>query len=335
MKPLIQNLVETIGPSGYESIIRRLIQDEIRPEQGEVDTLGNLIVRKGKKLANGYRVMLAAHMDEIGIIASHVDENGFIRFHPIGGVRPNQLLGGRVRFMNGVDGVIGGDRLENQDKVHTIERLYIDAGFENNKTSTVHVGDVAGFVRQFLDLGNRMVAKSMDDRIGVAVLIEVLKQYKPNENEVVFVFSTQEEVGMRGATTAAYSIDPDLGISVDVTLTGDTPKCSRMAVALGNGPAIKVRDAGMISDPRIVRWMVEVAKKGKIPHQLEILETGSTDARMMQVARAGVPSGCVSIPCRYVHSPSEMVDYRDVQNSVKLILNLVSQPIDLERFSAK
>lgn len=331
MKSLIQKLVETTGPSGYEAQIREVIQKEIQPEKGQVDALGNLIVRKGEKLAGGYRIMLAAHMDEIGLIASHIDEHGFIRFNSIGGVYPRHLLGGRVRFMNGSEGVIGGDKLDTADKVHSLEHMYIDAGFENEKSSSVKAGDIAGFVRPFLDLGTRLVAKSMDDRIGVAILIEVLKQFKPSQHEVVFVFSTQEEVGLRGATTAAYGIDPDLGISVDVTLTGDTPKSSRMAVSLGKGPAIKVRDSGMISDPRIVRWMIDTAEKQKIPFQREILEGGSTDARVMQVTRAGVPSGCVSIPCRYIHSPSEMVDYRDVENSVKLILNLISKPIHLER----
>jgi endoglucanase len=335
MKSLIQKLVETTGPSGYETAIRKVIQDEILPEKGEVDALGNLIVRKGKKLPGGYRIMLAAHVDEIGLIATHIDENGFIRFTTIGGVRSHNLLGGRIRFMNGVEGVIGGERLESQEKVHTIEHMYIDAGFENRKSSTIKVGDVAGFLRPFLDLGNRLVAKSMDDRIGVAVLIETLKEFKLGDHEVVFVFSTQEEVGLRGATTATYGIDPDLGVSVDVTLTGDTPKSSRMAVSLGKGPAVKVRDSGMISDPRVVRWMVETAEKGKIPYQREILEGGSTDARAMQITRSGVPAGCVSIPCRYVHSPSEMVDYRDVQNSVKLLLALIGNPIHLERFELR
>ncbi len=331
MKSLIQKLVETTGPSGYEAKIREVIQKEIQPDKGQVDTLGNLIVRKGEKLAGGFRIMLAAHMDEIGLIASHIDENGFIRFNSLGGVYPRHLLGGRVRFMNGLEGVIGGDKLETADKVHSLDHLYIDAGLESEKSSRVKVGDVAGFVRPYLELGNRLVAKSMDDRIGVAVLIEVLKHFKPSHHEVVFVFSTQEEVGLRGATTAAYAIDPDLGISVDVTLTGDTPKSSKMAVSLGKGPAIKVRDSGMISDPQVVRWMVDTAEKAKIPYQREILEGGSTDARVMQITRAGVPSGCVSIPCRYVHSPSEMVDYRDVENSVKLILDLINNPIRLER----
>lgn len=134
---------------------------------------------------------------------------------------------------------------------------------------------------------------------------------------------------MRGATTAAYAIDPDLGIALDVTPTGDTPKGLRMEVKLGNGPAIKVRDSGMLSDPRIVRWMVDTAEVEKLPYQLEILDGGTTDAKSIQLTRAGVPAGCISIPCRYVHSPSEMVDYDDVQNAVRLLSALISKPVKL------
>ena len=165
--------------------------------------------------------------------------------------------------------------------------------------------------------------------MGVAVLVEVLRTMESSPNEVYFVFSTQEEVGLRGATTAAYAVDPDLGISVDVTGTGDTPKGSRMEVSLGKGPAIKVRDGGMISDPRVVQWMVRSAEASGLPYQLEVLEGGTTDARAMQLTRAGVPAGCVSIPCRYIHSPSEMVDIHDVQNAVKLLVALISQPVSL------
>ncbi len=329
MKSIIQKLVETTGPSGYESKIRRVIQEAILPDKGEVDALGNLIVRKGQKTGNGLRVMLAAHIDEIGIIVSHVDEDGFIRFTTIGGVRPHTLLGSRVEFMDGTEGVIGGEKLENLEKVLSFEHLFIDIGISSGKKSPVKVGDVACFKRPYLDLGERLVAKSMDDRIGAAVLIELLKTLKTSPHEVVYVFSTQEEVGMRGATTAAYAIDPDLGISVDVTLTGDTPKAAKMAVDLGKGPAIKIRDGGMLADPRVIRWMTETAEKAKIPYQREILEGGTTDARVMQITRAGMPAGCVSIPCRYVHSPSEMVDYRDVQNAVRLLKELLSHPITL------
>jgi tetrahedral aminopeptidase len=144
------------------------------------------------------------------------------------------------------------------------------------------------------------------------------------------VFSTQEEVGLRGATTAAFGINPDLGVAVDVTMTGDTPKGARMEVSLGQGPAIKVRDGGMLSDPRVVRWMVETAEQANLPYQLEVLEGGTTDARAIQLVHAGVPVGCVSIPTRYVHSPSEMVDYDDVQNAVRLLVALLGAPVQLK-----
>ena len=192
------------------------------------------------------------------------------------------------------------------------------------------LGDLLVFDRPMLDLGNRLVAKAMDDRVSVSILIDVLRKLKKTPHEVYFVFTTQEEVGIRGVVTAAYGIDPDLGIAVDVTATGDTPKGLRMEVKLGDGPAIKVRDGGMISDPRVVRWMAASAESAKIPYQLEILEGGTTDARGIQLTRAGVPVGCVSIPCRYIHTPSEMVDYHDVQNAVALLVELISKPIRLE-----
>jgi endoglucanase len=151
---------------------------------------------------------------------------------------------------------------------------------------------------------------------------------KDSPHQVFFVFSVQEEVGVRGATTAAYGIDPELGLAVDVTGVGDTPKARKMAVSLGKGPAIKVRDAGMLADPRVVNWMVNAAEKARLPYQMEVLEGGSTDARAIQLTRAGVPAGCLSIPCRYIHSPSEMVDTNDVQNSVRLLLELLSHPVE-------
>ena len=208
--------------------------------------------------------------------------------------------------------------------------MFVDVGASSRETCPVKVGDVMIFDRPFVDLGDRLVSKAMDDRIAVAVLIEALRQFPAGSpHEVFFVFSTQEEVGLRGATTAAYGVDPDLGLSVDVTLTGDTPKGSKMEVGLGKGAAIKVRDGGMLSDPRVVRWMVDTAEKAGIPYQLEILEGGTTDAKAIQLTRSGVPAGCISIPCRYVHSPSEMVDYRDVQNSVRLLVELLKGPVTL------
>ncbi|MCX7976725.1 MAG: M42 family metallopeptidase [Bellilinea sp.] len=332
MKALIQKLVETIAPSGYETPIRELILGEIKDAADEVrvDALGNLVVRKGQKSPAGKRIMLAAHMDEIGLIATHVDENGFVRFSTIGGVRPHTLYGGRVRFLNGSAGVIGGERLGNMERVHSFEKLFIDVGATSKEDCPVRVGDVAAFERPFLDLGKRLVAKSMDDRISVAVMIETLHQLSQSPHEIYFVFSTQEEVGVRGATTAAFGVDPEIGIAVDVTATGDTPKGMKMAVALGKGPAIKVKDSGMIADPRVVHWMADTAEQAGIPYQLEILEGGSTDARAMQLTRAGVAAGCLSIPCRYIHTPSEMVDFDDVQNAVRLLTVLMQSAVELK-----
>ncbi len=332
MKDLIQKLVESVGPSGYEGPVRQVVREAVEPLADElrVDAMGNLIARKGQKAANGMRVMLSAHMDEIGLMATHIDEKGFVRFTPIGGVRALYCVGGRVRFLKGSQGVIGSERLDTHDRVPSFDKLFIDVGASSAEDCPVGVGDIAVFERPFLDLGDRMVSKAMDDRISVAVQIEALRQWQPGPNEVYFVFSTQEEVGLRGATAAAYGVDPDLGLSVDVTLTGDTPKGVTMEVALGNGPAIKVRDGRMLSDPRVVNALVKTAEKAGLPYQLEVLEGGTTDATVMQLTRAGVPAGAVSIPCRYVHSPSEMTDINDVQNAVKLLVAFLSQPIELE-----
>ncbi|MCS7011968.1 MAG: M42 family metallopeptidase [Anaerolineales bacterium] len=331
MKPLIQKLTETFSPSGYETAIREAIRREVEPLADEIriDPLGSLIVRKGTKNQNGKRIMIAAHMDEIGLMVTHIDENGFVRFTGIGGIRPQVLTGSRVRFVNGAAGVIGVERLTDLTKAPTLEQCFIDVGATSKKDCPVKVGDVCGFERPFLDLDKRLVAKAMDDRIGCAVAIEALRALQDTPHELYFVFTTQEEVGVRGATASAFGVDPDVGLAVDVTATGDTPKSSKMEVSLGKGPAVKVKDAGMLADPRVVDWMIRTAEKAKIPYQREVLEGGSTDARAIQLTRAGVPAGCLSIPCRYVHTPSEMVDYDDVQNAVRLLTALLSHPFDL------
>jgi len=333
MKKLLQNLTEAFGPSGYEDRVREIVRAEVESlaDEIKVDVLGSLIVRKrpSKQVAATKKIMIAAHMDEIGLIASHVDKNGFIRFSPIGGVLRRYVVGGRVRFLNGTQGVLGFDRLDNVNELPMLDKVYIDVGATSKKDCPVKIGDIAAFDRPFTELGNRLVAKSMDDRVGVLVAIETLRALKSTPHEVYFVFTTQEEVGTRGAATSAYGIDPDMGIAIDVTPAGDTPNALKMEMALGKGPCIKIQDPGMISDPRVVRWMIRAAEKAKLPYQREVLLIGGTDARAIQLTRAGVPSGCISIPVRYVHSPSEMVDYSDVQNSVKLLSAVLRTPIDL------
>lgn len=338
MKSLIQKLVETPGPSGYETQIREVIRSEVEPlaDEVRVDNMGNLIARIGQGGPNGLKIMLSAHMDEIGVIATHVDEKGFVRFLNIGGVSPRTCIGGRVRFLNGAMGVIGVERLNDSKKMPTFEQLFIDLGVSSREDCPVRVGDLAVFERPFADLGKRLVAKAMDDRISVAVLIETLRHLADSNaqvpHQVFFVFSTQEEVGLRGSTTAAFGIEPDLGLAVDVTGSGDTPKGTKMETGLGRGPAIKVRDQGILSDPRVVNWMVKVAEENDLPYQLEVLERGATDASAIQLSRSGVPAGCLSIPCRYIHSPSEMVDYDDVQNAVRLLQELLLHPVALGDF---
>jgi endoglucanase len=331
MKSLLKTLTETFGPSGYEDAVRKLVLKEVKPlaDEVRVDALGSVIARRkpAKGAKNPKRIMLAAHMDEIGVIVSHVDKKGFVRFTNIGGVFGRYSLGARIRFLNGVTGVVGYDKLEQIDGVLPLNKMYIDVGATSRENCPVRVGDVGAFERSYMEMGDRLVAKSLDDRVGVLTLIETLRNLKSTQNDVYFVFTTQEEVGTRGAGPAAYGVNPEIGIAVDVTPTGDTPASLKMVMELGKGPCVKFRDVGMLADPRVVNWMIQSAEKAKIPYQREVLLVGSTDAREIQVSRAGVMAGAVSIPVRYVHSASEMVDYNDVKNTVKLLTALVSKPV--------
>ena len=329
MKEVIKQLTEAFGPSGFESQVTELISNMVKDYADEVstDVLGNLIaVKKGKE--NGKTIMFSAHADEIGVVITHIDDKGFLRFANVGGVGIASLVGNRVRFGNGTIGVIYSEK--GDWKELKLDKLYIDIGAETKEeaNSKVRVGEFGIFHREFTDLGHRVVAKSMDDRVGCAVLIEAMKQIENPTNTLYFVFTSQEEVGLRGARTSAYTINPDLGIALDVTLTGDTPEAHRMEVSLGKGAAIKVKDSSMITHPKVKELLVQLAEDGNIPYQMEVLERGGTDAGAIHLTRDGIPSGTISIPCRYVHSPSEMVDMRDVQACVDLVLAVANHDLD-------
>jgi len=334
LQELTRQLTETYGPSGQEDAVRALIQTETASLADEINTdaLGNLIViRKATHQGeHGRKVMLAAHMDEIGLVVTHVDKKGFVRFAPVGGVYLETLYGGRVMFANGQVGVLGVEQKELDKKdQHPLDKCFLDVGATSRDDAPVKVGDVAGFWREFQTQGRRWIAKAFDDRIGCAILIQVLRELKESPHELYFVFTVQEEVGLRGATTSAYGVAPEIALAVDVTDTGDTPESPPMAVSLGQGPAIKVRDGGMIAHPGVRRWLIQAAEAIQVPYQLEVLEGGTTDAMAMQVSRAGVPAGTVSIPCRYIHTPSEMVDSQDVRQAVDLLVTALSRPIEL------
>jgi endoglucanase len=249
----------------------------------------------------------------------------------IGGLNPQTLVGHRVRFADGVRAVIGIEDQEDWSKHPALPDLYLDFGVSSADDCPVRVGDIGSFDRPFVELGSRLIAKAMDDRVGVAVAIETMRRLRRTPHQLQFVFTVQEEVGLRGARTSAFGLDPHVGIALDVTRTGDTPKGPKMAVQLGKGPAIKVKDAQLLADPQLVDLMVRRAEAARIPYQLEVLQGGTTDASAIQLTRGGVPAGCISIPCRYVHTPSEMVDLSDVEGAVKLLVAILSRPIDLDR----
>lgn len=331
MKELLKKLSETYGPSGREEQIARVIQNEVKDYVDEtyIDNMGNLYaVKKG----SGAKIMIAAHMDEIGMIVTHVDEKGFLRFSNVGGLSPYVLLGQRVIFGNGTIGTIGMEKLDDIKKL-TLDKLYIDIGAKDREEAKkqVNVGDIATYHREATVAGSRMIGKAMDNRAGCAVLIKAIQELGSTDNEIYAVFTTQEEVGLRGSRTSTYRISPDLGLAVDVTLVGDTPEAPTMDVSLGKGPTVKVKDASVICHPRLKEVLTQVAEKNEIPYQFEVLIAGGTDAGAIHLTKEGIPAGVISVPCRYVHTPGEMVDLGDMANAVKLLKAFLSTALDIQQ----
>ncbi len=320
---LLQKLLNINSPSGSEEDIRNAIIEEIAPycDEYSTDPMGNLIAHKK---GDGARIMLAAHMDEIGVIVTHIDDNGFVRFSSVGGLYIRELVHRRVRFANGTVGVIGSEE-EEFNKKADIRKLYIDLGVDTHDEASrlVSIGDMAVFTGEAIIQGDRIISKALDNRAGCYMLIEAMKQIKDNKNDLYFVFTTQEEVGLRGAKTAAYSVDPEYAIALDVTDTGDTPECPVMDVKMGRGAAIKVMDRSIMCDPDIRCAMIEAAKRNNISYQLEIMTDGGTDAGAMHLSRAGVKTGGISLPTRYIHSPSEMADLCDLKACIDLLVKTI------------
>jgi putative aminopeptidase FrvX len=326
---LLKSLTQTFGPSGVEEQVTQLIKAEVESFCDEIrtDKLGNLIaIRKGK----GKKIMVAAHTDEIGVIITHIDEKGFLRFALLGGVHTQELLHRRIQFKSGLVGIISVEKLEKPTDLKLNNKLYIDIGTRSREESErlVRIGESAIFMGSYEENDHRILSKAMDDRIGCFVAIEALKRLRTN-HEVYFVFTVQEEVGLRGAQTAAYALEPELAIAIDVTLTGDTPKAHPMEVKLGDGVAIKVMDRSMITPPEVKGWMAQIAEEHNIPYQWEVLEFGGTDSGAIHLTKGGIPAGVLSIPTRYVHSPSEVVDRRDIEAAVHLLVALLESPANL------
>lgn len=325
---LLAKLTEAFGVSGNEEDIREVIIEEIKSKVDEinVDPLGNLIaVKKAGKPGKGKKIMIAAHMDEIGIMATFIDKEGFIRFTNIGGVSPFTSIGQRVRFKNGTIGAVSFEEKLEDIKNLRLQKMYIDIGAKNREEAEqlVKIGDTACFVGETKRQGDFIISKTLDNRSGCAIAIETLKNMPDSANEVYFVFTVQEEMGLRGAKTAAFQIMADFAIALDVTATGDKPESHLMDLKAGAGPAIKIKDRSVICHPMVKALLEDSAKKLNVPYQYEILEQGGTDAGAIHTTGGGIPSGVLSIPTRYVHSPAEMASMSDHENAVKILIEAI------------
>lgn len=322
---LMKKLSDCFGPSGREKTIREMIINEIKDYADEItiDPLGNLIARKK---GTGKKILFSAHMDQIGLIITHIDEKGFLRFANVGGLNAKELLGLRMVFANGLEGVICQEELKDKEKV-TISKLFLDVASTDKEfvQKNFRVGDMCVFKTEYYETKDSVICKAADDRIGCYILIEALKNHPDTENDVYYVFSVQEEVGCRGAKTAGYTINPDLAIAIDVTATGDTPDGIKMEVKLGGGAAIKLMDKSMITNTEVKDLLTYLAEKNGIKYQYEILEFGGTDAGPIHTSREGVPSGVISIPTRNLHTSGEIFNKSDVEECIKLVKATISK----------
>ena len=330
---LLKRLCETPGIAGREDAVRAVVREELTGLVDEIqtDALGNLIgVRRGN---GGPRVMLAAHMDEIGFIVKHIDESGFIRIHPVGGFDPSRLPAQRVTVhahagatYSGSIGVAGKPihlQAANEVKPPTIADLFVDIGLDGDTArATIDIGDMITLERSLVQSGPHIVSKALDDRAGLAIMLETLRALsRTTDAEIIAVATTQEEVGVRGATTAAWALQPDIGIALDITPAGDFPGApeEHVGVSLGNGVAIKVMDPGAISDHRLNQRLRRIAAEHDIPYQLEILGRGGTDASAIQRAGSGVRATALSIPVRYAHTVNETCAVADIEATIALL----------------
>lgn len=324
---LLKYLTQISGPSGAEDMIRGAIKAEAAGKCDEIitDALGNLILVKKSNAPDKKKIMVAAHMDEIGIIVKHIDQKGFIRFDAVGGVETRRLVGRRISFLNGISGVIGCEE-EEFNKKPALDKLFIDVGTLSAEkvNEKIKIGDMAVFCGDTVIKKDTVISKALDNRAGCYILLKALSKLN-GKNDIYMTFTVQEEVGLRGAGAAAYSIDPDYAIAVDVTDTGDTPNAPIMDVKMGAGAAVKIMDRSVLCDAYLRNFMIETAKRNNIPYQSEIMADGGTDAGRIHITRGGIKTGGLSVPTRYVHSPSEMASISDINACIELLAAVLNE----------
>lgn len=337
--PLLKILCETPGAPGFEKEIRNVIIEEIRnySDSLTIDNMGNIIFfKKGENNPQGKRVMVAAHMDEIGFIVTHIEENGFLRFHTLGGFDPKTLTAQRV-IVHGkkeLVGVMGSKPVhvmsqEEKNKIPKTTDYFIDLGMSKAAVEqVVSIGDPVTRKSELLEMGDCVNCKSIDNRVSVFILIETIKNLKSSPYDFYGVFTVQEEVGLRGANVAAHQINPDFGIALDTTIAYDVPGAQphEIITALGKGAAIKIMDASTICDYRMVRFLKETASKNQVPWQPEILTAGGTDtAGLQRMGKQGAISGAISIPTRHLHQVIEMAHKSDITDCISLLSHALAE----------
>jgi len=341
---LLKKLTESFGPSGFEDETRGIVETELKKmcDKTWVNTMGSVVgYRKGKGPAKSKKkIMVAGHIDEIGFVVSHVDEKtGFVRFVNVGGFDPKTLVCQRVMVLGkgkhklpGLLSIAGKpvhiQSPEEKKKLPQLSDFYVDLGLPGKEVAKkVEIGDPIAWRRDLMQFGNLVNCKAMDDRVGVYVMLEALRKVKKNTHDIYAVGTVQEEVGLRGATTTAFEIQPDIGIALDITLAVDTPGGEPHAriSELGKGITIGVMNGALISDRKLVKEFRQIAKKNNITHQLEILPRGGTDAGAMQRVGPGARALTLSIPTRYVHSVNETIDMNDVNAGIELLAAYLNQ----------
>jgi endoglucanase len=331
--PLLKIICETPGAPGFEFPVRQKIIGEIKDHVDEyfIDNLGNLItIKRAGNNPQGKKILLAAHMDEIGFMITHIDEEGFLRFHTLGGFDPITLTAQRVivhgkKDLVGVMGTKPIHLMKDEEKKNrpSISDYYIDVGMAKEEVSQwISIGDPVTRERELVEMGQCINCKSMDNRISVYILIEALARIKDFPYDVYGIFTVQEELGMRGANVIAHQLEPDFAIALDTTIAFDVPGAQphEKVTALGKGAAIKIMDSSIVCNPRMVSYLKKTAEEKNISWQPEVLRSGGTDTAMLQrMGKGGAISGAISIPTRYIHQVIEMAHKTDISNAIELL----------------
>lgn len=333
---LLEKLVQAVGVSGYEKVVRDMIKEEVKGYADEIttDAIGNLIVFKKGTGPHKKKIMAAAHMDEIGFQVIKIDEKGQIRVKPLGYHWIHIAYLNRVQFSNGVVGILSSVTDIQNIKDNDCTKLYVDIGAMTKAEAekSVKVGDVACYIGDYVALkDNNIMAKGIDDRIGCYIMIEALKRIETCENDLYFVFTVQEELGCRGSIVTAERIQPDLGIAIDITPAHDYPCDLDGANAIGAGTAIKISDPSVICDPYLIEEMIKCCEEHQIPYQRDVIYKGGTDAGSINMAHYGIKAAGISVVTRFPHSPSAIANLGDMNASIDLLTHFVQRKFDLDQ----